>query len=88
MHINPILDVEFVVILNLEGKKVGQFDIPADYPRTSYVNSPEPPPSHPFFKPRQTRKLFAYKQNYTSMKQAVMFAIYNIQKKVGNQGKV
>ena len=39
------------VCCNFEfGKKnVEQFDVPTDYPRTSHVNSPEPPQSHPIF---------------------------------------
>ena len=62
-------------------KTVEQFDVPADYPRILHANSPEPPLSHPIFKPRQARKLHPYKQNYTSLKQAITFAIYNIQRK-------
>ena len=62
-------------------KEIERFDVPIDYPRTYHPSSPQIPPTHPIFKPRQVRKLFPYKQNYTSLKQGVHFAIYNLHQK-------
>lgn len=69
-------------------KAVERFDVPIEYPRTYHPSSPETPTTHPIFKPRQSRKMFPYKQNYCSMKQGVNFALFNLYTKTwkSNEG--